>query len=277
MAKKNIKRFLLRVLSPLLKVDPIWKVLGVPSVVAGRVLAEGRGRELTQKFCGDAQNLVVADGPFKGLKYPTAESTWSTLMPKLLGTYECELDDFIMEACQTNFPVIVDVGCAEGYYAVGFAMRCSKSRVIAFDINEKAQEMCREMAKCNGVSEQIELRGECDGNSLIEMARQSVAGGLIISDCEGYEKELFSKEVIAACAHWTVLIEIHEIASPGVGELLKERFKETHDLEVVWSVSDSDKGRELKGFPKEQAEVRTYIAGERRKVRMPWFILRPKN
>src|SRR6185436_7862279 len=36
-------------------------------------------------------DLVVLEGPFKGLKYPFVRSVGSTCTPKLLGTYEAEL------------------------------------------------------------------------------------------------------------------------------------------------------------------------------------------
>src|SRR4051812_23329074 len=40
---------------------------------------------------------VVLHGPFKGMKYPSLRSKSSALYPKLLGTYEMELQSIISE------------------------------------------------------------------------------------------------------------------------------------------------------------------------------------
>ena len=61
-------------------------------------------------------------------------------IPKLLGVYERELNPYIEQACALNFPLIVDVGAAEGYYAVGMALRNPSARVIAFEMDARARE-----------------------------------------------------------------------------------------------------------------------------------------
>ena len=65
---------------------------------------------------------IVSDGPFKGLKYPEYISCGSAIYSKLLGTYEAELHDFIYSILRQDLEILVDIGCAEGYYAVGFAI-----------------------------------------------------------------------------------------------------------------------------------------------------------
>src|SRR5947209_10340484 len=82
---------------------------------------ENYGSELTRKFirlCG----LAVQDGPFKEMKL--AESTsWGDgdTLPKLLGCYEAELHPAVNEALGKDYAAVINVGCAEGYYAIGFA------------------------------------------------------------------------------------------------------------------------------------------------------------
>src|SRR5690348_1337426 len=77
----------------------------------------------------------VNSGPFKGLEYISG-AAGSAYTPKILGCYEQEIHAFIEEIINKSYSVIVDVGCAEGYYAVGFAYRSSDVKVYAFDENE---------------------------------------------------------------------------------------------------------------------------------------------
>src|SRR5436190_882004 len=63
----------------------------------------------------------VLGGIFKGLQYPRFESSGSGLVTKLLGSYENELHPFIQQLGANKYTEIIDIGCAEGYYAVGLA------------------------------------------------------------------------------------------------------------------------------------------------------------
>src|ERR1700722_2566319 len=73
----------------------------------------------------------VRTGPFAGMRYGSV-SVGSAYIPKLLGIYERELSSFIEAACLKRPDLIVDVGAAEGYYAVGLAVRNPTAKVIAF-------------------------------------------------------------------------------------------------------------------------------------------------
>ncbi len=72
-------------------------------------------------------NGVVQSGPFAGMKLSQNE-VWKdgNLGTKLLGCYEKELHGFIEDEIKrlSNRPSrIVDIGCAEGFYSVGLALR----------------------------------------------------------------------------------------------------------------------------------------------------------
>ena len=92
---------------------------------------------------------MVKEGPFKHLKYKDFTSHGSSIYPKLLGSYEAELHEFINLMLSKNLESVVDIGCAEGYYAVGFALKLKDIKVHAFDISEYAQKLCKEMSKLN--------------------------------------------------------------------------------------------------------------------------------
>ena len=56
---------------------------------------------------------VVRAGPFAGLRYPVAQAAGSSLAPKLLGTYELEIHDFVESAIKKRPTRIVNIGAGE--------------------------------------------------------------------------------------------------------------------------------------------------------------------
>src|SRR5215208_3855790 len=75
-------------------------------------------------FCrllGVDTDLKVLSGIFAGMRY-VRDAVGGQLYPKLLGTYELELVPVIQALNRKRVARIVDVGAAEGYYAVGLAL-----------------------------------------------------------------------------------------------------------------------------------------------------------
>jgi SAM-dependent methyltransferase len=219
-------------------------------------------------------DLVVRNGPFKGMKYPTSMSTGSALLPKLLGSYESELQGIFDTILQTNYTDIIDIGCAEGYYTVGLAMRKPNARVLGFDTNPRALAMCRQMAKANGVS--ISLDGFCDAARLLSIPLGDKA--LIISDCEGYEKQLFTPEVVRFLQRHDVLIEVHESDDASVSSTLKRNFAATHNITTVESIDDLRKVRhyQIPELANYNPRERLSLLAEYRPQIMDWFYFTPK-
>ena len=176
-------------------------MFGICDFCAGLAL---RGRQCTR----------IKSGPFAGMRYgPNA--VCSSLLPKLLGTYEKELAGFIGQ-----FPVFdlaIDVGAAEGWYAVGLLYRHKTRAVVAFELGEEGRKICRENAERNGVAGQIEIRGGCaagDLQLLLRACREKRQRVLIISDCEGFENELFSGETLKLRGQAWLMIETHGLQTP---------------------------------------------------------------
>src|SRR5258708_4505437 len=107
-----------------------------------------------------ATNCRVRSGPFAGMRY-VDNSVGSAYLPKLLGTYERELAEVIEEACRLRPELIIDLGAAEGYYAVGLALRNPQARVVAFEQQDIGRAALWRMAQLNGVADRIEIHGRC--------------------------------------------------------------------------------------------------------------------
>lgn len=225
-------------------------------------------------------DMVVLHGPFKGLKYPklsTLDGIYirGPILAKMLGCYEKEIHPVIEHLCSRIYSEIVNIGSAEGYYTIGLALRFPHAKNIAFDIDPKARELCFEIAKLNGVEKNVIIDSYCSHETL---ANFSFTGkGLIISDCEGYEQELFNEAVVKNIRNCDVLIELHDFADPNIYPTLHALFKNTHTEKLISSISDAQKIREynypeLKGLNPETIEK---IVSEHR-PHQEWLFLESK-
>jgi hypothetical protein len=195
-----------------------------------RRMATAQGLDEIAEHYALRHGRSVRAGPFAGLQYPV-DALGSVLVPKLLGSYEQELHEPIERMIRQSRPVVVDVGCAEGYYAVGFARRLGGgTRVHAFDTDPAAQAACRLLARANQVGSRVAVEGYCDVRRLQEVL---VPGALVVCDCEGYEAILLDPQRAPRLRQVDLLVELHETAAPGVTDLLARRFADTHDVSLV--------------------------------------------
>src|SRR5262249_14170280 len=84
-----------------------------------RLLGRWRSRVLANTYMA-REGTTIRGGPFAGMDYVT-EATEGALIPRLLGTYESELHPYILAFARMGPEAVIDVGSAEGYYAVGLA------------------------------------------------------------------------------------------------------------------------------------------------------------
>jgi hypothetical protein len=180
--------------------------------------------------------MVVYTGPFAGMQLHDLQ-TWGggqDVGPQLLGIYEQELHATLLGFVARRPTTVVNVGCAEGYYAVGLARMLPDSRVYAFDIDPRAQDVCRANAILNGVAHRVEVEGACSSARLGEIAARD-ADILAVVDCEGHEKLLMTDEnTIAALMHANVVIETHGFIDRDILPALTRAFTSSHRLSVIY-------------------------------------------
>jgi len=190
--------------------------------------------------------------------------------PYLLGTYEMELHPWWEQVRLRSFRQVIDVGAKFGYYAVGLAKQFPIAVVVAFDTDWWARKALREMIEANRV-QNVTVRSSCTPKWL---SKHLQPGALIVSDCEGYERDLFCTLGVPSLTSATLIIETHEQVSPGVRSDLINRFQQTHEIRSV----DSRSVALLPNLPVrslKQDELRR-VANE---VRPPqtWLLLLPRT
>lgn len=184
-------------------------------------------------------DLVVLNGPFAGLRYLNPEAAGSSLINKLLGSYEQELHPVFERIKEMNYDTIIDIGAAEGYYAIGLALRYPKAKVIAFEASAAARQICSEMARFNGCENRIEIRGTC---SPVALRNIEITGrALIICDCEGYEDILFDEQSRSWFARHDIVVELHDGFVPGISWKIEKLLRETHSYENIIAIEDVQK------------------------------------
>jgi len=257
--------------------DLLWKLLWLPAARFARHMTWQRSDVEMNRLRRDlGPEYTVQAGPFKGMRYPGFEAVGSSLIGKLLGTYEIEITAWIEKLLATPYDIIVDIGCAEGYYAVGFAMKIPGCHVHAFDTDEHARKLCSAMASLNGVTSRVQVQGLCTPEELVTL----VAGrrALVISDCEAGELQIFTEKLIPSLAQCDVLIEAHDFIVRGISETMQRRFETTHRCTIAHSVEPLER---MALFPspliKETApEVLTWLYNEGRPESMEWLLFTPR-
>jgi hypothetical protein len=156
-------------------------------------------------------------------------SVWGAYVPKLLGTYELELHPFIEQAISSKPTRLIDIGGAEGYYAVGLLLRLTDAKLLVFEQLEDARSAIRQLAAANSVTERLEIANSCTPE-LLQKALETDAPTLVVCDVEGYERELLDLDKVPGLARADILAEVHDAQVAGVSDLLKQRFAATHDV-----------------------------------------------
>jgi hypothetical protein len=149
------------------------------------------------------------------MTYPREAALNRHSVPKLLGTYEMELHPTLERARQRRYDCVIDVGTAEGYYAVGLA-RLLRIPVYAYEPEPMERRLSQEMADCNGVSALVHMGTLFTRADIKPLADQRA---LLICDCEGFEAELFDAESVAWTGRWDLLIELHGDAEQNLPKL----------------------------------------------------------
>lgn len=237
--------------------------------VALRVLAIWRSRAIADAYVRN-YGARIMQGPFAGMEYVTS-ATEGALTPRLIGTYESELHPYLATFAAKPLDSVIDVGCAEGYYAVGLARLMPGVTVHAFDIQEKARLACAELAAKNGVTDRVIIgeRFEPDGFEAFKDRRC-----LVLVDIEGAEDDLLRPDLSPALAGMDLIVETHDVYRPGVLERLVERFGPTHD---IVRLDPQPKTLPLPDFLKGASHLDQLLAVWEFRLRAtPWLVMTPK-
>ena len=277
-----MKNFIVKFLTYIVSINALWKVLspvseGFRLLIIKRDQVNKKRKIQNLSIFSKLNELTVLNGPFKGMKYPSLKSAGSALYPKLLGSYEMELKEVMNTIDNKNYRNIIDIGCAEGYYAIGLAITNKESQIYAYDVNPKARQLCQAMAKLNGVEDRIQLKSFCSEDDIKNFPFKNKS--LIICDCEGFEKELFSEKNIDNLKSVDLLIEVHDFIDINISTNLEKLFNKTHNIKKIESIDDIKKANLyiLDQTESLSKEIKKILFEEGRPSIMQWFFCQAKT
>ena len=215
----------------------------------------------------------MAAGFAQGMIYPP-ETTWGNPGNKLVGTYEKELMPY-WQALDAHPPrVVFDIGAAEGYYAVGSALRWPGCRVYAWEADKRSRRELQENVARNAVEERLHVQSACQEETLFE-ALGALTPDLIIMDVEGEEAALCSERCIGQVHRAAWVVECHQDA---IVQRLAERFAPTHQVTTVANQprTADDCVVSLPWYSKLLRYDRWRLVYEGRPFPTPWLVATPR-
>ena len=172
---------------------------------------------------------MIMAGPFAGMKYANAHPPGGIILPKLVGTYEDELEPVWEEVKQKPYEVFINAGAAEGYYSVGFKKYLLPAiPSVAFEMQAVNRRGIAQLAKLNGA--EVQIKGICTKENLKETIQNKKS--IILMDVEGAERELLDVEYIDF-TQCDLVVEVHPAYDKDLETKLVDRFKKTHDIRII--------------------------------------------
>jgi hypothetical protein len=232
--------------------------------------ARERGEARRLLFGGGAP--AVLSGPFAGMRY-LDEFTFGPIAARWLGVYEPQLHPEIERIATEPYDSFVDIGAAEGYYAVGIGRRRPDLAITTFEADPWSRGAQHRLAALNGVRN-IAVRGLCDARSL---ERALGARPVVLCDIEGAELGLLDPAACPALRRADLIVELHVADGrpvPEVGDILAARFRATH---TALTLADDEPRRArllaaLAATGRDPAPLRRF-ADEARSQPNAWLVL----
>ena len=227
--------------------------------------------DLARRIVGQ-DPAVVRTGCFAGMAYPPGRlPDIDAAVAKLVGTYELEIAWVFERAIAQRVSTFIDIGCADGYYAVGMAHASPGTASYAYDLASSARRLTAETAVASRVQERVQIGSRF---TLDALGAVQPDGALLLCDIEGAELELFGSREAAALANTIVVIEVHEDDHPGAGSRLREVFADTHG---ALTVLQKPRVHVPDGLAPWSPVDRSRALAEFRGPKLHWLVLEPKG
>jgi hypothetical protein len=220
--------------------------------------------------CGSP--TTVLEGVFKGMIFPPSPcgGTW---MPKLLGTYEMELQPALQSLFGRQFDLLIDIGCSDGYYAVGLLRMMQFQRVVLYDSDAFALAQLKRNLSINKLTAPVSFKGTCSVPEL-KTDLDACGNALVICDCEGAEMSLLDPSVCPELLRATILVEVHDFPAGGpIGLEIRRRFTLSHRIESYLSKDRAVSDCRVP-VPLTADEIRNAL-DEGRGAQMEWLLMTP--
>ncbi len=158
---------------------------------------------------------------------PTQDKNY--LMSMFLGVFEPQVHELLAQVKQKKYQAVVNIGSAEGYYAVLMAKLWPQATVQAYDIKPEMQQRTLALAKLNKADSHMEISGLFHFQ---DPAAYPNKPSLFLIDIEGCEREML--DVPHLFKQHDMILEMHEgfISDIDLVDQFTETFGNTHQITI---------------------------------------------
>lgn len=174
-------------------------------------------------------------GPFSGLKIPEKTSGILTIS-EILGLYESCLHSKFGNLLNSDIKNIVLVGGNNGYYSAGISYIFNPDSMKIYETEENFHNIIESWFVENDLS-----KYSIFGKATIEEFKKNESKiDLLFMDCEGFEIELLNPSTFLWQKDTEILLEIHPFYINNLLVILANRFRMTHDIEIIYDDFNED-------------------------------------
>lgn len=178
-------------------------------------------------------NFTVQNGIFKNLKI-NKNISWGhgDIASKIYGFYENKIQKKLKELKK---PILIDIGAADGFFAIGCLHSKLSKYCYAFEQNETSRLALHKTAELNNVANQISIMGKVDYQVFLSSLPDDLdlSMAVILCDIEGEEYNFFSETILKKLQKCNLIIEIHtEETNSKEADLIKSA-KKYYDVNII--------------------------------------------
>lgn len=179
----------------------------------------------------------IYTGPFAGLKIPEIVKLDSKLA-EVLGLYEYALHPIFSSLVNRSIDDIMVIGGHKGYYPAGLSNLLRPQNMHVFEMDEKFLPLIESWIEPNELKG-FQIYGEATFQ-ILENWNHNI--DFLLIDCEGAEDFLLQPDVFKWQQNSDILVEVHHFYNHKIMGNLVERFKKSHDLEIIYDdISENDR------------------------------------
>jgi hypothetical protein len=233
----------------------------------------------------DALSLKVAEkldfqvvyGPFKGMKLnPKSYWTRHIIANVALGSYETDVQ-LELQHLKTEFNrnIFIDIGGADGLYAIGVLVNNMFNKTVVFEIEEYGRKAIKNNAIYNQVEDRVIILEEAN-KKMLKKTITEYPDSIILMDIESMEFQLLDIEMINLIKNVPIIIEIHCFSESDKIKYqeLKANLNVLFDLKVINNTKkELDSHKHIFHLTDLQKAL---ILTERRDISAEWLVCRPK-
>lgn len=237
-----------------------------------------RARSRVQRKIIELHRYVVAYGPFEGLNLDR-DVWWGRydLTTKMLGVYEEHVTAKLCELLKKTNGPFVDIGAADGYFALGVAVGRLAKQVYAYEISAEGRQKLSRNIHLNGCEDGVTVEAEANYESIARLVdvHENIVG---LIDIEGAEYGFLDARMLELMRNSRLIVELHPwLVEDGI-EKEKRMLNLAEDFFRVSFIEretyNPNGFSELQEFSDHE---RLLAFSEGRKRNMKWLVLEPKD